>query len=394
MKVDMQSTVVSRKIVFLLNYLPRHFLGFYRRIASEIGSVGFLVSVEMEDHRSWGADFSELDVRVQKCHSFRVEHRHPDGFSYPSRVHIPVSTFRDLRELDPQVVVSLEVGARTIQALLARLLHGRFKLAVQVRESERSARFRGTFRKWIRKIVLRRVDAVIVNGKSGVDYVESLGIDRERIIVCPSPTDSLFLGPVAREKTASQSLRFLYVGSIIPLKGILKAVTVLAELAVGHTRHYELMIVGTGEDIESLKHIKLPSNLKLSFQDSVNYEDLPAYYSLFDILLMPSLCDEWGMVVNEAMARGLPVIGSLGSQAVSEMVEDKINGWTYEPTNNPEMRRALWSALDVSEADLDRMSKKARATAMRYSDLEVAKQFVESMDRLLDSPYFSSGNSI
>ena len=49
------------------------------------------------------------------------------------------------------------------------------------------------------------------------------------------------------------------------------------------------------------------------------------------VLVFPTLADEWGLVVNEALAAGVPVLGSLYSQAVEELVRDGENGWTFRP---------------------------------------------------------------
>ena len=68
------------------------------------------------------------------------------------------------------------------------------------------------------------------------------------------------------------------------------------------------------------------------------------------------------MVVNEAMAAGLPVLGSLYSQAVEELVRDGHNGWYFRPDSQGEMYSALDRALNTSDAKVLEMRSNARKT--------------------------------
>ena len=61
----------------------------------------------------------------------------------------------------------------------------------------------------------------------------------------------------------------------------------------------------------------------------VPYDRDTSVYSEAGALVLPTLADQWGMVVGEALASGLPVIGSIASQAVTEIVEENVTGWTF-----------------------------------------------------------------
>jgi hypothetical protein len=77
-------------------------------------------------------------------------------------------------------------------------------------------------------------------------------------------------------------------------------------------------------------------------------------------LVLPTLADEWGLVVVEAMAAGLPVLGSLYSQAVEELVVDGRNGWTFLPDDPCGMQSAIHRALGASVGELNQMAENAR----------------------------------
>jgi glycosyltransferase involved in cell wall biosynthesis len=65
-------------------------------------------------------------------------------------------------------------------------------------------------------------------------------------------------------------------------------------------------------------------------------EDLATYYALADVLVFPTHTDRWGLVVNEAMACGLPIIASEAAGSVADLIE---NGWNGR----------VFSAGDVSQ---------------------------------------------
>ena len=100
---------------------------------------------------------------------------------------------------------------------------------------------------------------------------------------------------------------------------------------------------------------------------NIAYPELPHLYEQAGALVLPTLADEWGLVVNEALAAGLPVLGSLYSQAVQDMVEDGRNGWTYFIDHRDEVLRKLDLFLGTSEEDLNRMREAARATALELT---------------------------
>jgi glycosyltransferase involved in cell wall biosynthesis len=367
------------RVVMLLNYLPIHFLSYLRVLSRSLTDLTFLLSETMDASREWSPDFGELKVIVQKSIPIRTKHRHPYGFEYKSRMLIPVSTFSDLRKLKPEVVVSLEVGARTMQALVLKCLGMKYRLIVQVRESEISALYRGGLRMRLRKWILPRVDRVLVNGESGRRHVMACGVRPEKISVVASGTDLAVFGRTTKSPNASGSLRVLYVGALIDLKGIVGFARVLADEVSRSEISVEWTLVGRGPERETLEQIAWPANLRVSIIDSFEYQDLPAVYEKHDVFVMPSLCDEWGMVVNEAMVSGLPVLGCTGSQAVEEMVTPGLNGWTYAPGDEQGMRLAVRELLRLDQGELMTKGMAAGRTAHEFSDEKIAGQMLQAI---------------
>jgi glycosyltransferase involved in cell wall biosynthesis len=220
---------------------------------------------------------------------------------------------------------------------------------------------RGRLRRVLRRLILKVTDGVLVNGTSGAAYIEGLGFPGERIHVVPQATDNeIFAGPAVR--VDDPVCKLLYAGQLIERKGLVQFHEQLSRWCSLHPdRRILWTLVGTGPLRETVKSWKRPANYGLNLLDEVPYRELPAQYHGADIFTLPTLADEWGLVVNEAMIAGLPVLGSVYSQAVEDLVVEGRNGWRFRPDNPDEVLRTLSRALDCSRETWDAM----RAEAIR-----------------------------
>src|SRR5947209_8615192 len=102
--------------------MPPYRLPVMRELRRICSGLEILLSTPMESGRDWPTDWRGLSVQVQSNVSWRADWRHPHQFAEPSTVHFPYDTLRRLRALKPRVVISGELGLRTVQAALYCLL--------------------------------------------------------------------------------------------------------------------------------------------------------------------------------------------------------------------------------------------------------------------------------
>ena len=114
-----------------------------------------------------------------------------------------------------------------------------------------------------------------------------------------------------------------------------------------------LDIVGDGPLRVPLEEQYRDSGLMLNWVGNVQYDELPRWYGEAEFLVFPTLGDEWGLVVNEALAAGLPVIGSSYSQAVEELVRCGENGWVFAPESVGAVQQAIVCLLYTSPSPRD-----------------------------------------
>jgi glycosyltransferase involved in cell wall biosynthesis len=124
--------------------------------------------------------------------------------------------------------------------------------------------------------------------------------------------------------------------------------------------------------------MELPSNLQVEFKGSAQLNDLPRHYHAADLYVYPTLADEWGLVVNEALSAGLPVLGSRYSQAVEELVQEGVTGWLFTPTDPADTYAAIDRALSAGES-LDVMSSHAIAAVKELTQQQVAARMGQTV---------------
>jgi glycosyltransferase involved in cell wall biosynthesis len=130
----------------------------------------------------------------------------------------------------------------------------------------------------------------------------------------------------------------------------------------------------------------MPPTVNLRFVGNVPYAELAQYFAQAGILVLPTLEDTWGLVVNEALAAGLPVLGSPYSQAVNELVQDNVNGWIFQPDNSESIQDALSRVFATSSEHLSQMRSEARRSISYLTPALGASRFVEAIQVAMNEP--------
>jgi glycosyltransferase involved in cell wall biosynthesis len=129
---------------------------------------------------------------------------------------------------------------------------------------------------------------------------------------------------------------------------------------------WDLVILGDGELKEPLK--RLASDLELSqfvhFPGFRQYRELPEFYARAQVFIHASTTEQWGLVVNEAMASGLPVLVSNRCGCASELVVEGVNGHSFDPYQRDEL--AL--LMKKISGDLDGLRKMGAASEAIISE--------------------------
>ena len=370
-----------KKVVLLTNFIPPYRVPLYKALAERLDQFEVLISTPMEPNRPWPPYWEGLSVTVQRCLTLKRKWKHPAGFEEEIFVHIPWDTLLLLFRKRPDVVISAEMGFRTIMAVVYRIIKRESRLLVWATLSDRTEQGRGILRHIVRKWILKHADGVIVNGKAGERYIRTFNYPADRIFHVPYTTELQQFTQHERHPPSEARRRLLYVGQLVPRKGLLQFAKALKQWADQHpTMRIEFWLVGDGPLRKTLSSAAFQGdNLVVKILGNKDYNQLPDIYAKCDILVFPTMADEWGMVVNEAMGAGLPVLGSIYSQAVEELVEDGVTGWTFRPDNEEETSAAIGRAISTSSHDLIKMGQNARERILNLSPVRVAERILSAI---------------
>jgi glycosyltransferase involved in cell wall biosynthesis len=169
-------------------------------------------------------------------------------------------------------------------------------------------------------------------------------------------------------------LRFIYCGSLSKRKGTDLLATAFLRLA-SQFPQVQLILVGEGPLASEVKDMLRPVSAQVDCVGFVDWNDLPSAYQRGDVFCFPSRYDGWGLALVEAMASGLPVIGTDRTGAALEYVEHGVNGWLI-PADDAE---ALYIAMEEAvSAPIHTMGNAASQAVLRHSLEQGSKRFVES----------------
>jgi glycosyltransferase involved in cell wall biosynthesis len=224
---------------------------------------------------------------------------------------------------------------------------------------------------------LRNCDAFVVPGRSSGEYLRTYGVSEEMIFTAPNAVDTqLFARKAAvvrsdaathREALGLPARFFLFVGRLVPEKGVFDLLNAYGALAPELRKEIGLVFVGDGASRSTL--LQRAAAINPGCIQTVGFaqrEQLSAYYALADVFVFPTHTDPWGLVVNEAMACGLPVISSNAAGCAADLVESGWNGRVFSTCDV----RQLASLMDELGRDADQrsaMGQRSNERIQQYS---------------------------
>ena len=157
------------------------------------------------------------------------------------------------------------------------------------------------------------------------------------------------------------------MGRLVPEKGVFDLLNAYGKLSAEMRAEVGLVFVGEGtarSELGRRANDIVPGSIQ--FAGFVQREQLASYYALADVFVFPSHTDPWGLVVNEAMACGLPVISSEAAGCTADLVEDNRNGRVVRGGDVNQLASAM-EDLARDSALRSQMGNNSRERILRYS---------------------------
>jgi glycosyltransferase involved in cell wall biosynthesis len=279
---------------------------------------------------------------------------------------------------------------------------------VVMSESARGDEARTWWKETTKRWIIDLYSAALVGGQRHVEYLVELGMPRDRIFTGYDVVDNAYFARRALEIRNSKSeIRtryglpenyFLASARFIEKKNLARLIRAYAEYrdrsqGTGVTdpgyngdAPWDLVLLGDGPLRETLNSqiSTLNSQSHVHFPGFKQYDELPVYYALANAFIHASTTEQWGLVVNEAIASGLPVIVSNRCGCVPELVQD--NGFTFEPTDEHELTSRLLQMASLSDDERRRLGDASYRIAANFAPERFSEGLEQAAQLALSQP--------
>jgi glycosyltransferase involved in cell wall biosynthesis len=246
---------------------------------------------------------------------------------------------------------------------------------------------------YLKKAFIRSCDGYVVPGKASLAYLKSYGVDEKDIVLAPNAIDTYFFsddaseqkGQIEQERALFKKVwslpkfNLLFVGRLSPEKGFPFALEVLERLQAAGL-DVGLIVVGDGPFRSKYEALAMGKRLKhVLFLGFKQPRELPYYYRLGDLLIMPSTSEPWGLVVNEAMSCGIPVLCSHKVGAAQDLVIEDLTGFQCESV---EVYESHITKLVGNPLKLKEMGQNCREVIKKFSPQACADGFAKAFRKV------------
>lgn len=227
--------------------------------------------------------------------------------------------------------------------------------------------------------MLNQIDVIGFRNQSAkADYIRHYGEPKSSFIAY-SGVSQVFIeeGKMFNPKFTDGVKDYIFVGSLIARKYPVEIVRALD--ATYEEKTYSMTYVGDGAERVSVENARNQDGKGfVSFTGRIRREEIIGHLKKNQVFVMISKDEIFGLVYLEAMALGLIPVGSR-NEGIDGIIKDGINGFLCEAGNEKELESIIRKIQSMSCEELDKMSAKAKQTAIEYSDREVAKRYLESL---------------
>jgi glycosyltransferase involved in cell wall biosynthesis len=271
----------------------------------------------------------------------------------------------------PEVVACTGWADPEYHAALVRC-HARRIPAIVMSDSTYEDEPRQWWRERLKRPVIRAFAAAVVAGSRSRAYLRRFGFPEEAIFEPWDVVDNGHFFRVAATAPSGPAARpyFLCISRYLPKKNLVRLVEAYAAYRGLHgPAAWNLVVLGSGEMAEDLNRAVSATGTGAFVHRPgfVQYDELPAYYGSAGAAVLPSLSDQWGLAVNEAMAAGLPVIVSTACGCAPDLVAEGENGFTFDPADTGALAQAMLRVAALPDEERRRMGAAGRLRIGRYS---------------------------
>jgi len=328
------------------------------------------------------------DENFQYDYPYKVLfNRSLDTVSFRQRLPALFQAFNDFK---PTV---LNVTGYFDYAQVLLMIYARMKGVKVVLSSESSTmdHNRSALKEKIKSWIVNRADAFFCFGKSSAAYLLSLGVKESQIAVKHAAVIDEDIIRMRYNEVKSRAYldltrnkKFVYVGRLAEEKNLELLIEAFKSVAKNKSvSTWDLLFVGDGPARQKLELLSgtFVSDNRIKFAGGFPWYKVPDWLASSDVLVLPSKSEPWGLVVNEAMVCGMPVIVSEKCGCAEDLVISQQNGFTFDPESQQELETAMLFFTQNPEK-IASMGQESIKLIQPFSSKNVAKEMVACYKKL------------
>jgi glycosyltransferase involved in cell wall biosynthesis len=352
----MSTMNTKKKLALLTNMIAPYRLPLYSVLADQFNLL-LLHGGKEANRDSWSSLEGALPkARVVRAWGWQFRYaKRVNGEVFDEKfIHITPGFLWHLLRFQPDAIISSEMGFRSMIAMAYGIA---FRKPVWIwwGGTVHSERNIGPLRKMIRKVFALWADRWVSYGQTSTEYLLRLGVKRDRILQSQNAIDEeRFKANVEPAWEILPRPVVLHVGQFIERKGIGSLLDAAASLQQQGCE-FSLLLVGSGRDKQALESRARALGLKnVHFRPAQTPEKMPSVYRSANLVVFPTLEDVWGLVANEAILSGIPVLCSKYAGCASELFTPQN---IFSPEDSNEFSQKLHAAVSgrLSKPDPGRL---------------------------------------
>lgn len=257
---------------------------------------------------------------------------------------------------------------------------------VMQNESTAADHRQGGWKEQFKRWIFKQCDGFFCFGTQSANYLLQLGVRPDKILLRKNAVDNDALRSAYeqalpnrirdQQRLGVQPNNFVFVGRLIAFKNVQALLSAFADAQKqsGQAKNWGLILLGDGPEHGQLLQRASALGIadKVHFLPGRPWYQVPEVLALSNVLVLPSWSEPWGLVANEALACGLPVIVSNRCGCVPDLVKDEQNGFVFDPDMPAQLTSLLLRFIN-GKVDIKQMQETGQQSVIPYSPKAVAQ---------------------
>lgn len=368
-------------VLFFANYGPYHFarLDACLKLAEEFK----WELVPLEITRSgieyeWKRQFDKLSFPILSV----LGDKEPSQIKLSSLLQ---SLFTTLKKIQPDVIA---IAGYSSPAMLATLAwcYCRQMPTILMSDSKENDKQRHWFSESLKAFLVRLFGSALVAGRPHLNYLAKLGMASESIFLGYDVVGNEIFSPrnLVNQTRPIKKQYFLAINRFINRKNLLFLLDAYADYRLKSNSPWDLVLCGNGQLFPEINQKINQLNLQnyVYLPGFLQQEQLLPYFAYASCFVHASLQEQWGLVVNEAMAASLPILVSNRCGCFEDLVIEGVNGFGFDPENHQQLTD-LMLKMSSSAVDLYAMGQTSLFHIQKFSPDYFAQGLKQAVDHAI-----------